>query len=204
MDLLLLGLGMGIVGGLIPSPLHLIALAQIALDRWLRAIVILIGPPLVIDGALLLVTFFFYQYVPHGIAHYVAYLGGTALLAFGSYSLLERRCHSQAEMAQWATLSYASVTVAALAELGAPGTWIYWLAVAGPIIAEGRQSGYWHILPFFVGSLVGYYGAAVFSTWLMAWGAGLHKQFKKHLFLVANALLVVLGLSYLARAYFAR
>jgi hypothetical protein len=203
MDLLLLGLGMGIVGGLIPSPLHLIALAQVALNRWLRAIVILIGPPLVIDGALLVVTFFFYQYVPHDIAHYVAYLGGVALLAFGSYSLVELHRRGQAEMAQSATLSYASVTVAALAELGAPGTWIYWLTIAGPIIAEGRQKGYWHVVPFFAGSLVGYYGAAIFSTWLMAWGAGLHKQFKRHLFLVANTLLVLLGLSYLVRAYFA-
>jgi len=203
MDLLLLGLGMGIVGGLIPSPLHLIALAQIALNRWLRAIVILVGPPLVIDGALLVVTFFFYQYVPHDIAHYVAYLGGTALLAFGSYSLVELHRRGQEQMAQSATLSYASVTVAALAELGAPGTWIYWLTIAGPIIAEGRQRGYWHVVPFFAGSLVGYYGAAIFATWLMAWGAGLHKQFKRHLFLVANALLVLLGLSYLVRAYFA-
>lgn len=203
MDLLLLGSGMGIVGGLIPSPLHLIALAQIALNRWLRAIVILVGPPLVIDGALLVVTFFFYQYVPHDIAHYVAYVGGIALLAFGSYSLVELHRRGQEEMAQSVALSYASVTVAALAELGAPGTWIYWLTIAGPIIAEGRQRGYWHVVPFFAGSLVGYYGAAIFSTWLMAWGAGLHKQFKRHLFLVANALLVLLGLSYLVRAYFA-
>lgn len=203
MDLLLLGSGMGIVGGLIPSPLHLIALAQIALNRWLRAVVILVGPPLVIDGALLVVTFFFYQYVPHDIAHYVAYLGGTALLAFGSYSLVELHRRGQEEMAQSVALSYASVTVAALAELGAPGTWIYWLTIAGPIIAEGRQRGYWHVVPFFAGSLVGYYGAAIFSTWLMAWGAGLHKQLKRHLFLVANALLVLLGLSYLVRAYFA-
>jgi hypothetical protein len=203
MDLLLLGSGMGIVGGLIPSPLHLIALAQIALNRWLRAIVILVGPPLVIDGALLVVTFFFYQYVPHDIAHYVAYVGGIALLAFGSYSLVELHRRGQEEMAQSVALSYASVTVAALAELGAPGTWIYWLTIAGPIIAEGRQRGYWHVVPFFAGSLVGYYGAAIFSTWLMAWGAGLHKQLKRHLFLVANALLVLLGLSYLVRAYFA-
>ena len=45
MDLLLLGLGMGIVGGLFPSPLHLIALAQVALGRWTRGILILVGPP---------------------------------------------------------------------------------------------------------------------------------------------------------------
>lgn len=202
MDLLLLGTGMGIVGGLIPSPLHLIALTQVALDRWWRAIVVLIGPPLVIDGGLLLVTFFFYQFVPHGISHYLAYVGGTALVGFGAYSLLEMRRKSQSEMAQNATLSYATVTVAALAELGAPGTWIYWLTVAGPIIAEGRHKGYMTIVPFFVGSLVGFYGAAVFSTWLLAWGASLHRHFRKHLFLVANLLLVVLGLSYLLRAYF--
>jgi threonine/homoserine/homoserine lactone efflux protein len=200
MDLLLLGLGMGVVGGLIPSPLHLIALTQVALNRWWRAILVLLGPPLVIDGALLLMTFFFYQYVPQNIAHYVAYMGGAVLVAFGGYSLVEMRRKSQEEMARSATMSYASVTVAALAELGAPGTWIYWLTIAGPIIAEGRQKGYWHVVPFFVGGLVGFYGAAIFSTWLMAWGAGLHKQFKKHLFLVANLLLMVLGISYLLRA----
>ena len=204
MDLLLLGLGMGVVGGLIPSPIHLIALTQVALNRWLRAIAILLGPPLAIDGALLVMTFFFYQYVPHSIAHYVAYLGGTALLGFGTYSLVQLRRRSQEELSKSVTLSYASVTVAALAELGAPGTWIYWLTIAGPILAEGRLKGYWHVTPFFLGGLVGYYGAAIFSTWLMAWGAGLHKQFKKHLFLAANLLLLVLGFSYLARAYFGR
>ena len=202
MDLLLLGTGMGIVGGLIPSPLHLIALTQVALNRWWRAIFVLIGPPLLIDGALLLVTFFFYRFIPPSISHYVAYVGGTALVGFGVYSLLELRRKSQGEMAQSSTLSYASVTVAALAELGAPGTWIYWLTVAGPIIAEGHVKGYMPIVPFFVGSLVGFYGAAVFSTWLLAWGASLHRQFRKHLFLVANVLLVLLGLSYLLRAHF--
>ena len=35
----------------------------------------------------------------------------------------------------------------------------------------------------------------------MAWGAGLHKTFKQRLFLFANLLLVVLGISYLVRAY---
>ncbi|MFB3921885.1 MAG: hypothetical protein ACE145_09195 [Terriglobia bacterium] len=204
MDLLLLGAGTGIVGGLLPSPLHLIALTQVALNRWLRAIVVLLGPPLVIDGALLLATFFFYQYIPHNIAHSVAYVGGAALLAFGTYSLVEMRGKTQDEMARSGTMSYASVSVAALAELGAPGTWIFWMTVAGPIIAEGRLKGYWHVVPFFLGSLVGYYGAAIFSTWLMAWGAGLHKQFKKHLFLVANLLLLLLGISYLVRAYLGR
>jgi threonine/homoserine/homoserine lactone efflux protein len=205
MDLLLIGAGMGIVGGLIPSPLHLIALGQVALNRWRRAILVLVGPPLVIDGALLLVTFFFfYQYVPQNIAHYVAYMGGGVIVAFGAYSLVETRRKSQQEIARSAVMSYASVSVAALAELGAPGTWIYWLTIAGPVIAEGRLKGYWHVVPFFVGGLLGYYGAAIFSTWLMAWGAGLHKQFKKHLFLVANLLLVVLGISYLLRAYLGR
>ncbi len=201
MDLLMLGAGMGIVGGLIPSPLHLIALTQVALSRWGRAILILLGPPLVIDGALLLVTFFFYQYVPHNIAHYVAYVGGIVLLAFGAFALVGMRRKSQQEMAHSASLTYASVSAATLTELTAPGTWFYWLAVAGPILEEGRHHGYRHIVPFFAGGLVGYYGAALFSVWLIAWGAGLHKQFKKHLFLTANVLLLVLGVSYLVRAY---
>jgi len=36
----------------------------------------------------------------------------------------------------------------------------------------------------------------------MAWGASLHKRVKQNLFLVANILLLVLGISYLLRAYF--
>ena len=204
MDLLLLGAGMGIVGGMIPSPLHFIALTQIALKRWARAVLILVGPPLVVDGGMLVVTFFFYQYIPRSIAHYVAYLGGAVLIGFATYSLHASRGKTQAEMANSATLTYASVTTATLAELTAPGTWIYWLTVSGPILAEGRFRGYWHVVPFFVGSVVGYYGAAVVSLWVLAWGASLHKRFQERLFQVANVLLFILGISYLVRAYLGR
>ncbi|MGA3167207.1 MAG: hypothetical protein ABSF14_13950 [Terriglobia bacterium] len=201
MDLLILGAGMGMVGGLLPSPLHMIALTQVALGRWLRAIFVLIGPPLVVDGGLLLVTLFFFRFVPPHIAHYVAYVGGLVLISFAGYSLWELRHKTREEMASSAALSYVSVSVATLAELAAPGTWIYWLTIAGPILAEGRQRGYWHVVPFFVGGGVGFYGAAVFSVWLLAWGAGLHKRFKQHLFLAANVLLLLMGISYLVRAY---
>ena len=204
MDLLLLGAGMGVVGGMIPCPLHFIALTQVALNRWLRAILILVGPPVVVDAALLVVTFFFYQYIPPSIAHYVAYAGGFVLIGFASYSLNSLRSKTQAEMADSATLTYASVTTATLAELTAPGTWIYWMTVAGPILAEGRLRGYWHAVPFFVGGLLGYYGAAIVSLRVLAWGASLHKRFHERLFLTANVLLLVLGISYLVRAYFGR
>ncbi len=138
MDLLFLGIGMGIVGGLIPSPMHLIALTQVALKHWLRAILILTAPLILVDGVLLIITFFFYQYVPANVAHYTAYVGGGVLLAFAGYSLWEIRQKTQEEMARSAKLTYASLTAATLAEVGAPGTWIYWLTVAGPILAEGR------------------------------------------------------------------
>ncbi len=203
MDLLLLGAGSGIVGGLIPSPLHLIALSQIALNRWLRAMLILVGLPLLSDGALLVVTFFSYQYIPPRIAHDVAYVGGFVLISFAIYALVEARKKSREEMAGSSKLTYASASVALLAELTAPGTWIYWLAVAGPIIGEGRMKGYWHIVPFFAGGLIGYYSAAIFSVWLMAWGASLHQKFNQRLFLIANLVLLVLGISYLLRAYVA-
>jgi hypothetical protein len=204
MDLLILGAGMGVVGGLLPSPLYMISLTQVALGRWLRAIFVIIVPPLVVDGVLLLVTFFFFRLIPPGIAHYVAYVGGVALISFASYSLWESRHKTRQEMASSATLTYASVSVATLAEVAAPGTWVYWLTIAGPILAEGRQHGYWHVVPFFVGGVVGFYGAGVVAVWLMAWGAGLHKSFKQHLFLAANVLLLIMGVSYLARAYLGR
>jgi hypothetical protein len=204
MDLLILGAGMGIVGGLLPSPLYMISLSQVALGRWLRALFVMIVPPLVVDGILLLVTFFFFRLIPPGIAHYVAYVGGVALISFASYSLWESRHKTQQELAGSATLTYASVSVATLAEVAAPGTWVYWLTIAGPILAEGRQHGYWHVVPFFVGGVVGFYGAGVVAVWLMAWGAGLHKSFKQHLFLAANILLLIMGISYLVRAYLGR
>jgi hypothetical protein len=204
MDLLILGAGMGIVGGLLPSPLYMISLTQVALGRWFRAIFVMIVPPLVVDGVLLFVTFFFFRLIPPGIAHYVAYGGGVVLISFAIYSLRESRHKTQQEMAGSATLTYASVSVATLAEVAAPGTWVYWLTIAGPILAEGRQHAYWHVVPFFVGGAVGFYGAGVFSVWLMAWGAGLHRSFKQHLFLAANILLLIMGISYLVRAYLGR
>jgi len=204
MDLLLLGAGMGVAGGLFPSPLHMIALAQVSLNRWVRALLVLIGAPLLVDALLLLVTFFFYQHIPRNIAHYVQYAGGTVVIAFGAYSLVESRRKSPEQIAGSSAMSYASVTAATLAELTAPGTWIYWLTIAGPLLSEGRARGYWHVVPFFAGSLLGYYGAAVASLLALTWGAGLHKEFKKHLFFVANILLLALGFSYLVRAYVAR
>lgn len=205
MKLLILGAGMGIVGGLVPSPLHLIALTQVALDRWRRAIEILILPPLAIDGALLVVTLFFFRYVPHNIAHYVAYAGGVILLSMGAFSLYKMRGKTREELADSQSLTYASVIAASLAEVSSPGTWIYWLTLAGPILAEGKQIGYLRVAPFFIGGLVGYYGAAIFSVWLLSWGASLHKQFKKRLLLVANVLLLLLGVGYLINAvYFAK
>jgi hypothetical protein len=202
MDLLLLGAGMGMVGGLFPSPLHMIALSQVALGRWGRAINVLIGAPLLVDGCLLLVTCFFYRFIPAGIAHFVAYIGGMLLIGFAGFALWEMRGKSQQEMANSASLTYASLSVALLAEVASPGTWVYWLTIAGPILAEGRERGYGHAVPFFVGGLIGFYGAAIFTLCLLAWGAGLNKQFQRHLFLAANLLLLLMGFSYLLRAYF--
>jgi hypothetical protein len=204
MDLLILGAGMGIVGGIFPNPLHMIALTQVALGRWGRAIFVLMGPPLVVDGAFLFVTLFFFRLIPFGIVHYIAYVGGSIVIGFASYALWEMRRKTQEEMATSAVYTFTGVSVATLAEVAAPGTWIYWVTIAGPILAEGRVRGYGHVVPFFVGSLVGYYGAAVVSTALMAWGAGLHKKFKQHLILAANILLLLMGISYLVRAYFGK
>ena len=200
MDLLLLGAGMGVVGGMLLNPLKMIALTQMALGRWARAIFVLLVPPLVIDGALLLVTLLFSRFIPLRIVHYVAYVGGSVLIAFACHALWELRRKSPEELANSAAYTLAGVSVAALAELTVPGTWIYWLTIVGPILAEARVYGYVRVLPFFAGGLLGYYGAAVLFTFLMAWGAGLHKAFRKHLILVANLLLLVIGISYLVRA----
>jgi hypothetical protein len=204
MDLLILGAGMGIVGGLVPSPLHMIALSQVALGRWGRAINVLVAAPLAVDGCLLLITSLFYRFIPVGIAHYVAFVGGSALIGFASYALWEMRGKTQQEMANSASLSYASLSVALLAEVASPGTWVYWLTVAGPILAEGKLKGYGHVVPFFAGGLLGFYGAAATTLCLLSWGAGLHKQFKRHLFLAANILLLMMGISYLIHAYLRR
>jgi hypothetical protein len=174
----------------------------VALGRWGRAIVVLIAPPVAVDGALLLVTLFFYEHIPHSIAHGVAYVGGCSLICLASYALWTARGKSRETLADSAGLTYASVSAAALAELAAPGTWIYWLTIAGPILAEGRLKGYGHVVPFFAGGLLGYYGAAVFSVWLIAWGTSLNRYFRRYLFLAANFLLLILGFSYLVRARF--
>ena len=202
MDLLLLGAGMGIVGGLLPTPMHLIALTQVALNRWMRAMLILTVPLLVVDGILLIVTFFFYRYIPPNVAHYTAYVGGVVLLAYAGYSLWENRRKTPAEIASSWNLTYASVFAATLAEVGVPGTWIFWLTIVGPIFAEGRLKGYWHIVPFFAGGAVGFYGASIIWVWVVAWGASLHKRVNENLFLLANLLLLAMGISYLLRAYF--
>lgn len=204
MQLFLLGFGMGVVGGLVPTPLHLIALTQMTLKRWVRATWVLVGPPTAIDAVFFLIAFFFYQLIPPGVAHYTSYAGGVALAGFGACLLWENPRKGPEKCAHSWKLSPGSLTLATLVEASAPGTWVYWLAIAGPVIAEGRVHGYERILPFFVGSLIGYYGASFLSVWLMAWGAGAHKRSRTLLFFAANTLLIVMGILFIVREYFAR
>ena len=89
-------------------------------------------------------------------------------------------------------------------KLPPPGTWVYWLTVAGPILAEGRQHGYWPRGSVFPGWPRRLLWRGVVLCGLLAWGAGLHKRFKQHLFLAANILLLLMGISYLVRAYFGK
>jgi hypothetical protein len=201
MDLLLLGAGMGVVGGMLPNPLQLMALTQIVAGRWARVFFMLLVPPLVVDGAFLLLTLFFFRFLPLRLTHYVAYVGGSVLIAFALHTLWELRRKTGNEVGKSRAYSLAGVAVATFAEVSAPGTWIYWLTIAGPILAEGRVHGYWHVVPFFAGSAISYYVASIASTLLMAWGASLHKAFKPRLVLIANLMLLLFGISYIARAY---
>jgi hypothetical protein len=203
MQLFLLGFGMGVVGGLVPTPLHLIALTQMTLKRWVRAAWVLVAPPTVVDAVFFVIAFFFYELIPPAVAHYTSYAGGVALAGFGAYLLWENpRKGPEKRECSW-KLNRGSLALATLVEASAPGTWVYWLAIAGPIIAEGRVHGYAHIVPFFAGSLIGYYGASFMSVWLMAWGAGVHKRSGTILFFAANALLIVMGILFIVREYFA-
>ena len=204
MQLFLLGLGMGVVGGLLPTPLHLIGLTQVTLRRRLRAAWVIVGPPTAIDIVFFLAAYFFYQVIPPAIAHYTAYVGGAALIGFGAYLLFKNPQKGVEKKDYSWNLTYGSLALATLVEASAPGTWVYWLAIAGPIIAEGRVEGYWYILPFFVGSLLGYYGASFLSVWLMAWGAGAHRRFRRLLFFAANGLLILMGVLFVVREYLVR
>jgi hypothetical protein len=201
MDLFILGAGMGIVGGLLPNPLQMIALTQAALGRWGRALFVVIVPPLIVDAAFLALTLLFFQLIPLGIVRYIAYAGGSLVTGFALYALWNLRRKTPEEAAGAAAYTLAGVSVATLAEVSAPGTWIYWATIAGPILAEGRIHGYLHVVPFFAGSWVGYNGAAVVSACFMIWIAGLHKSLKRYIFVVANVLLLLMGISYFVRAY---
>ena len=201
MDLLILGAGMGVVGGMLPNPLQIIALAQAALGRWARAIFVLTIPPLVVDAAFLLMTLFFSRLIPLGVVRYIAYVGGVLVTASAALGLLHLRREEQGQAENPAAYGLASVCVATLAEVTAPGTWVYWVTIAAPILMEGRIRGYGHVVPFFAGGLVGYYGGSIVSTCFLVWVAGLHRSFKYYLLLAANVLLLVVGISYFIRAY---
>lgn len=201
MDLLILGAGMGVVGGILPNPLQVIALTQAALGRWGRAIFVLTVPSLVVDNAFLFMTLLFFRLIPLGVVRYIACAGGLLVTGFAVHGLWDLRRKRQEKSANPAGYTLASVSVATLAEATAPGTWIYWLTIAGPILVEGRSHGYGHVVPFFVGGLLGYYGGAVGSTCFLAWVAGLREAFRRYLLLAANVILLLIGISYLVRAY---
>src|SRR5437762_13271209 len=104
MELFLLGAGMGVVGGLLPSPLHFLALAQVGLGRWRRADFVSCGPPIVVAGALLVATFFFYASIlrklahePERFAHGASYLRGAVTILFAVYALVDSKLTNREE-----------------------------------------------------------------------------------------------------------
>jgi len=150
MDLLLLGLGMGIVGGLL-SQSHAFDCPNASGGQPLdarhsdtyRAL-------LVVDGILLIVTFFFYRYIrERGSLHSLR--RGVVLLVYAGYSLWRTDVRPRGN-SQFVESHLCQRVRRDACRGGVPGTWIFWLTIVGPIFAEGRLKGYWHIVPFFAGS----------------------------------------------------
>jgi len=203
MSLLILGAGLGMVGGFLPSPLRIIAFGQAVLGRWWRALLVLLGPPLVIDGAFLVFAWACLRFVPLSFVHWVAYVGGAGLIVYAVYSLWRATGWSSGAGVIGpgpSEFTVRDVSLASSAEVLTPGNWIYWITVVGPILAEARTQGYLRVAPFFAGGLAGYYGASIGSTWLLAWGAGSYSRLANRLVVLGYGLLLVMGMYYFVRA----
>lgn len=131
----LLGIGYGFAAAVQPGPLQTYLISQALLKGWQRSLPAALAP-LISDGPIIAVCVLVLSQVPTGFQRFLYIAGGIFVLylAYGTYTSWKR---FDPHLPAAESSSSGSLLKAALTNTLAPGAYLFWTLVTGPILIRG-------------------------------------------------------------------
>lgn len=201
LDFFVRGFTIGLNAGLLPGPIQTY-LAQTALAYGWRRAIIGVFAPLVADIPVILISVLVLSNVPDTVIRLLRIGGGLFILwlAFGALRSLRAGTLIGQGTPVDVSLSRGKLFMRMVGiNLFSPAPWLFWSTVNGPLLIEG-----WRQTPLAgLGFLAGFYGAlmGVFALIVLAfgWMRGLNPRFTRAMMAAATALLILIGISFIAQ-----
>jgi threonine/homoserine/homoserine lactone efflux protein len=152
-----LGIGYGFAAAVQPGPLQTYLISQALLKGWQKSLPAVLAP-LISDGPIIALCVFVLSQVPIGFQRLLYIAGGLFVLylAYGTYKSWQ---NFDSYLPASATSRGSSLLKAALTNALAPGAYIFWTLVTGPILIRG-----WRETPLYgISLLVGFYVTMIAS-----------------------------------------
>lgn len=151
------GIGFGFAAAVQPGPLQTYLISQALMKGWRKALPAALAP-LLSDGPIIILCVLILSQVPAGLQRFLYIAGGLFViyLAYGAYKTWR---NFDPHLPAMETRPGQSLLNAALTNLLAPGAYLFWTLVTGPILLRG-----WRENPILGASfLLGFYMAMIVS-----------------------------------------
>lgn len=152
-----LGVGYGFAAAVQPGPLQTYLISQALLKGWRKSLISALAP-LVSDGPIIALCLLVLSQVPIGLQRFLFIAGGLFVLylAYGTYKSWR---DFDPQVASNEISSGGSLLKAALTNILAPGAYLFWTLVTGPILMRG-----WRETPLNgISLLLGFYVTMILS-----------------------------------------
>lgn len=152
-----LGIGYGFAAAVQPGPLQTYLISQALLKGWQRSLISALAP-LISDGPIIALCLLVLSQVPVQLQRFLYIAGGLFVLylAYGTYRSWK---NFDPELPLTRISSRGSLLKAALTNILAPGPYIFWTLVTGPILIRG-----WRETPLHgISLLLGFYVTMILS-----------------------------------------
>lgn len=191
MELVALGLGLGLAAGLSPGPLLALVVA-VSLARGFRAGASVAIAPLLTDAPIILLAVFILGKLPASFLSVLGAIGGGIVLWLGARSLLFGEPGAGSEMP--AARSRDLLRGVAVNFFN-PHPWLFWATVQGPLLVQAWRSSPALGLGFLGSFYLAIVGSKMAMAALVAGGRRrLDQEWYRRLLRGCGALLIILGL----------
>ena len=158
---IVLGIGYGFAAAAQPGPLQTFLISQALMKGWRRSLASALAP-LISDGPIIALCLLVLSRVPSWLQKFL-YLAGGLFILYLAYGAYRSWTAFNPEIPSVETGNRQTLLQAALTNILAPGAYIFWTLVTGPILIRGWRETPVHGISF----LVGFYVTMILSLCLI-------------------------------------